>query len=205
MSGQMNLLAPPAEGAVEVPICPEVLLRGAEAHSRAGEPLFAHRHLPPLPDALAESREWLAALDFAEEARRSNQVPCAKLDLTQGSGSGYSGYMGRGGPNTVSLTASSRGIEVGDGPDKRVVRWPALLRGRAEQREVEPEVGRARDLAEAFHYLDYYGRVYADLPWGEDWTPLPLIRRLAAEVRELGGDPTLLDPHTDYMREGIGG
>jgi hypothetical protein len=32
---------------------------------------------------------------------------------------------------------------------------------------------------------------------------IPLISRLAAEARELGGDPTLLVPHSDYMREGI--
>jgi hypothetical protein len=80
-----------------------------------------------------------------------------------------------------------------------------VLAGRREQREVEPEIARARDLAEAYHYLDYYGRVYADLPWREDWTPVPLIARLAAEARELGGDPTLLEPHTDYMQEGIQG
>jgi len=33
MSGQMNLLAPPSEGPIEVPICRSVLYAGASAHA----------------------------------------------------------------------------------------------------------------------------------------------------------------------------
>lgn len=196
---QMSLLAPPASERIEVPICWEVLFYGASARADRGrgEPLFPHRYVPPLPSTLSEA-EWLAALDFAEEARRYNQAGRAALDLSARDGAGSNGPMGRGGPDGPMLMASSRGVEV----DGRLATWPRLLQGRRQQRETELEVAVARDLAEAYHYLDYYGRVYEG--WErEDWSPVPLIRRLAAEARELGGDPTLLDPHTDYMSEGI--
>jgi hypothetical protein len=88
--------------------------------------------------------------------------------------------------------------------------WPALLAGRRAQRHVEPEIARARDLAEAYHYLDYYGRVYGGSDFlGRDqtvsgsWRADRFITRIAREVVELGGDPTLLEAHTDYMRDGI--
>lgn len=197
---QMSLLALPASGPMEVPVCREVLYGGANARAGGGRGrrLFPHRHVPPLAPKLSAEDEWLAALEFAEEARRFNQAPRAVLDLSGRDGAGSNGPMGRGGPTGPMLTASSRGVEV----DGRLATWPQLLRGRREQREVEFEVARARDLAEAYHYLDYYGRVYEG--WKrEDWSPVPLIRRLATEARELGGDPALLDPHTDYMREGI--
>lgn len=199
-TSQMSLLAPPASGPVEVPVCREVLYSGANARAEGGRghQLFPHRHVPPLPPKLSEEDEWLAALEFAEEARRFNQAPRAVLDLSSRDGAGSNGPMGRGGPTGPMLMASARGVEV----DGRLATWPQLLRGRREQREVEFDLGRARDLAEAYHYLDYYGRVYEGVEH-EDWGPVPLIRRLAAETRELGGDPALLDPHTDYMREGI--
>ena len=44
--------------------------------------------------------------------------------------------------------------------DKSRATWPALLAGRREQRHDEPDIARARDLAEAYH-LDYYGHAYA--------------------------------------------
>jgi hypothetical protein len=194
VSGQMNLLAPPAEAELEVAVCPQVLLRGAGAcDSRKHAPLFPHRHLPPAPSAMPGEGAWLAALDFAEEVRRYAQAPRPVLDLAKPA---YSGVSGRSGPDMPSLWASSRGVEV----DGALATWPRLLAGRAEQREVEPEVARARDLAEAYHYLDYYGGVYDEPTDGEDWSPVPLIRRLAAEARELGGDPTLLEPRSQYMR-----
>jgi len=191
----MNLLAPPAEAELEVPVCPQVLLRGAGACGgrEHGEPLFPHRHLPPAPATMPGEGAWLAALDFAEEVRRYAQAPRPVLDLAK---SAYSGVSGRSGPDMPSLWASSRGIEV----DGALATWPRLLAGRAEQREVEPEVARARDLAEAYHYLDYFGGVYPEPTDGEEWSPVPLIRRLAAEARELGGDPTLLEPRSQYMR-----
>lgn len=197
MSGQMNLLAPPSEAELEVPVCPQILLRGAGAYdSREHAPLLPHRHLPPAPPALPDEGAWLAALDFAEEVRRYAQAPRPVLDLAKPA---YSGVSGRSGPDMPSLWASSRGIEV----DGALATWPRLLAGRAEQREVEPEVARARDLAEAYHYLDYFGGVYPEPTDGEEWSPVPLIRRLAAEARELGGDPTLLEPRSQYMRAAL--
>ncbi len=198
MSTQMSLLAPPAEGPLEVPVCWTVLYYGADARADRGrgEPLFPHRHVPSPPPKVPDEGEWLAALDFAEDARRFNQAGCAVLDLSKRDGAGSNGPMGRGGPGSPSLMASSRGVEV----NGRLATWPQLLKGRREQREVEPEVARARDLAEAYHYLDYYGGVYDEPEEGDEWSPVPLIRRLAAEARELGGDPTLLDPRSHYMR-----
>jgi len=83
VSGQMNLLAPPAEAELEVPVCPQVLLRGAGACGgrEHGEPLFPHRHLPPAPATMPGEGAWLAALDFAEEVRRYAQAPRPVLDL----------------------------------------------------------------------------------------------------------------------------
>jgi hypothetical protein len=143
--------------------------------------------------------EWLAALDFVEEARRFNQAGRAVLDLSKRDGAGSNGPMGRSGPSEPSIMASSKGVEV----EGHLATWPQLLKGRREQREVEVDVACARDLAEAYHYLDYYGRIYAEPKEGDDWSPVSLIRRLAAEARRLGGDPTLLEPHTDYMRQGL--
>jgi hypothetical protein len=202
VSTQMSLLAAPADQPIEVQVCWAVLHLGSNARADRGRggPLFAHRHVPSPPPKLPDEAEWLAALDLAEEARRYNQAPRAVLDLSRRDGAGSNGPIGRGGPAGSSLMASSRGIEV----DGRLASWPHLLAARCEQRDVEPEIARARDLAEAYHYLDYYGRVYADQPWRKDWTPVPLIRRLASEARELGGEPTLIEPRTDYMREGLG-
>lgn len=204
MNGQMSLLAQPTSERIEVPLCPAVLLAGARAcgDPPRREPLFAHRHVPALPPALKGEREWLTALEFTEEARRYNQSARARLDLSQRAGAGSAGPIGRCGPGEVWLTASGKGIEVGEPGERRLVRWSRLLTARAEQREVEPGIARARDLAEAYRLLDYYGRVYAEPKPGDEWSPVPLIRRLAAEARELGGDPSLLSPHTAYMREG---
>lgn len=199
VSAQMNLLAPPAAEAIEVPVCREVLYAGAGARAPGrGEPLFAHRHVPPPPRKLPGEGEWLAALDFAEDARRFNQAPRARLDLTGRGGAGSNGPIGRAGPSGPMLMASSRGVEV----DGRLATWPQLLAGRSEQRAVEPALARARDLAEAYHYLDYYGHVYGE-PQEDAWSPVPLMRRLVAEARELGGDPTLLEPRSNYMREAL--
>lgn len=201
MSAQMSLLARPAETRLEVPTSWEVLYYGASARAQRGrgEPLFPHRHVPAPPPKLPEEADWLAALDFAEEARRYNQAGRARLDLSKRDGAGSNGPMGRGGPGGPMLMASGRGVEA----DGRLATWPQLLAGRREQREVEPEVACARDLAEAYHYLDYYGRVYAEPQPDDKWSPVPLIARLATEARELGGDPSLLEPRSDYMRRGL--
>jgi hypothetical protein len=58
--------------------------------------------------------------------------------------------------------------------------------------------------------LDYYGHVYAQPDFlGNDqtvsgsWRADRFIAQLARQVLALGGDPTLLDTHSDYMRAGI--
>jgi hypothetical protein len=203
MSGQLNLLAPPSDEAIAVPICRAVLYSGCRAHSRGevDQPLFAHRHIPPPPPQLPDDAAWLAALEFAEEELRYKQSARAFLDLEQCSGTGCCG--GRAGPSTPRLMSSSRGIEV----DGILTTWSRLIKGRQEQRDVEFDLARARDLAEAYRLLDYYGHVYGDGPpyshAREEWTPVPLIRRLAEEALDLGGDPAQLEPRTDYMRQGI--
>jgi hypothetical protein len=199
MSAQLNLLTPPRDDPVAVPICRSVLYSGSRARTEDAlrEPLFPHRHVPPAPPRLAGGAVWLAVLDFAEAELRFQQAGRAILDLDRGGGKGCSG--GRAGPSGPTLRSSSRGVEV----DSTLLGWPQLLRGLREQREVELGVARARDLAEAYHCLDYYGRVYPEPKEGEEWSPVPLIRRIAEEAIELGGEPTRLRPHTSYMRQGI--
>jgi hypothetical protein len=198
MSGQMNLLAQPSEETIVVPICSEVLRCGAHARRGRGteEQLFPHLHIPSRPAKLPSDEHWLLALDHAEDAHRFNQSPVAVLQLDAKVSRSSGGCSSPGEPR---LMHDGRGVEV----DDVLVRWPHLLAARAEQREIEPEVARARDLAEAYHCLDYFGRVYDQFSHREDWSPLPLIRRLAEEARALGGDPAQLPLHTDYMREGI--
>jgi hypothetical protein len=206
MSGQMSLLAPPAAGQLEVPVCDAVLDGGANARADGGrgEPLFAHRHVPPLPPKLCDESKWLLALDFAEEARRYDQAPRAKLDLgKRGSAGSDDGPMGLWDLGKAALKASRRESEAAARPGKRPAAWPRLLAARSEQREVEPALARARDLAEAYRYLNCYGGAYPEPEPGDAWSPVPLVRRLAAEVRELGGDPGLVELRSDYMWEAL--
>lgn len=193
MSGQMNLLAQPSEAKIEVPVCLVVLHHGSRAGRKKGtlEPLFPHR-----PAKVSSDEEWMIALDYAEETRRYEQSGRAVLELDSQS---VRGPGGRSGPGEPRLWVDSRGVEIND----TLIAWPPLLAGRTEQREIEPEVARARDLAQAYKYLDYFGEVYDKRPHREEWSPVPLIRRLAEEARALGGDPTLLPLHTEYMCEGI--
>jgi hypothetical protein len=202
----MNLLASPSGGAIEVPISASVLCSGSRAHvhGRPDEPLLPHRYIPPVPAKLPDEAAWLAALDFAEDQLRFKHAPCAIFDLDRCSGTGCCG--GRAGPSSPTLMSFSRGVEV----DGILATWAQLLRGRQEQREVEFDLARARDLAQAYHCLDYYGRVYGEPEErdgsggiGEQWSPVPLICSLAEEALELGGDPSRLPVHTNYMREGI--
>jgi hypothetical protein len=175
----------------------EVLRCGSRARGERGrgELLFAHRHLPPRPVTVAEDETWVAMIDLAEEAARSNQPTFAVLDPRRG---GYSGVMGQGG-----LLLDPRGCrDFSSGDHASSARLLAALRAR---RGAEPEIARARDLANAYHALDYYGRVYGDHDEYDTagWRPEPLITRLALQVLDLGGDPTLLPAHTDYMHAGV--
>ena len=70
-----------------------------------------------------------------------------------------------------------------ENPDKARAEHPR--KHRRAQREDEPHIARARDLAHAYHYLSYYSRAYgtpAD-------APPALIASLRASIEELGGDP----------------
>jgi hypothetical protein len=202
VGGQMYLLAAPLGEAIEVPLSPTVLHRGADARAEGGrgEPLFAHRFEPPRPPGFgAPARHWLAALDFAESQLRYVQAPAARLVLAGPESRASRCGGGSCGPDRPLLMASSRGIEV----EGSRITWARLLAGRREQRDAEPEVARARDLAHVYRLLDYYGRAYEEPREGDQWSPVALIARLAAEARELGGDPGRLEPRSDYMREGI--
>jgi hypothetical protein len=83
--------------------------------------------------------------------------------------------------------ADSRGVH--DWMNGQEATWSQLLRALRAQREQEPHVAQARDLAEAYHYLDYYRRAYG--------TPADASHRLLAsirdEIRALGGDPALVE------------
>ncbi len=180
----------------------DVLLRGADAIS-GGSFLFAHQHVPPRPASVTEDRVWLTMLDLAEVARRYNQASRAVLDLTTRAGAGSNGPIGFG-----DLHLDGKGCA--NQPDKSHATWAAMLTGRREQRHAEPDIAHARDLAEAYHYLDYYGRVYAepdflgrDQTVNDSWRADTLVAQLARQVLDLGGNPALLNTHSDYMRAGI--
>ncbi len=199
MSNQLNLLAE-ASQPVEVPICRAVLHSGASARLDSGARLLPHLHLPADPSAALGDGDWLEVLEQAECALRQERPAVARLDL--GEVQKVSGYSGRGGPGRACLTASSSGVQVGHGDEAKLIRWPGIHRALRERREIEPAIGRARDLAEAYRLLDYYGRIYESFPWPQGWTPVPLISRLSREARDLGGDPVQLQQHTTYIREG---
>lgn len=201
MGGQMNLLAAPVGETIEVPISPAVLHAGANARSEGGrgEPLFAHRFAPPAPSGLSEEAHWLAALEFAEDQLRYAQAPCAKLILSGPESRASRCNGGTSGSGRPTLWASSRGVEV----DGQKLTWARVLSGRSEQRDAEPQIARARDLAHVYHLLDYYGHAYSEPSEGDEWSPVPLIAGLAERAYELGGDPARLEPRSQYMHEGI--
>jgi len=201
MGGQMNLLAAPVGEEIEVPICPVVLYAGANARVEGGrgEPLFAHCFSPPAPLGLSEEAHWLAVLDFAEDQLRYAQAPSSRLVLNGPESRASRCNGGTSGPNRPTLWASSRGVEV----NGCLLAWSRVLAGRSEQRDAEPQVARARDLAHVYHLLDYYGHVYSEPLKGDEWSPVPLIAGLAERAYELGGDPSRLEPRSQYMHEGI--
>lgn len=201
MGGQMNLLAAPVGEAIEVPISRAVLYAGASARSEGGrgEPLFAHRFSPPAPAAIGEEADWLAALAFAEDQLRYAQAPCARLTLSGPESRASRCNGGTFGPGRPTLWASSRGVEV----EGQKLTWARVLSGRSEQRDAEPQIARARDLAHVYRLLDYYGHAYSEPSEGDEWSPVPLIAGLAERAYELGGDPSRLEPRSRYMHEGI--
>ena len=180
----------------------DVLYRGADATPAecSCSPTITCPRGPPRSRG---DRVWLAMLDLTEDARRYNQASRAVLDLDKRDGAGSNGPIGTG-----DLMLDGKGCE--NWREKSRATWPALLAGRREQRHAEPDIARARDLAEAYHYLDYYGHVYAEPDFlGNDqtvsgsWRADRFIAQLARQVLDLGGDPTLLELRSEYMRAGI--
>jgi hypothetical protein len=187
---QLALWAPPL---IEVEPTRKVLVYGASAG-----PSYT-RH----PDiGIRDTEVALQALAFAEEGLRYNQAGRAVLDCSARNGAGSNGPMGRSGPGQTSLELDGKGLHVRR-PIRASVTWPRTLQALRDQREDEPEVATARDLASAYHYLDYYGHVYGDPAVSGDWRGDRFVQRIASEVLELGGDPTLLEARTQYMAAGI--
>jgi hypothetical protein len=150
-----------------------VLVYGANAPE-----IPCHHDAGSIGSAGAETAARMLAL--AEDALRYNQAPSPRLvvDPEMRKGLGSNGPMGHN-----SLMADSTAIR--DYKTGESATWRQLLRTLAAQREDEPHIARARDLAQAYHYLSYYSRVYgtpAD-------APPALITSLRASIDELGGDP----------------
>jgi hypothetical protein len=119
-------------------------------------------------------------LVMAEEALRYDQAPnpCLVVPPRRTSGLGSNGPIGQD-----SITADGTGIS--DYRSGESATWPQLLRALAAQREDEPHVASARDLAQAYKYLSYYSRAYGT----PDDAPPQMLEHLRAAIRELGGDP----------------
>ena len=149
-------------------------------HGSRGRGVPKHKAIVQVAGVSASTLKRM--LDFAEDALRYNQGPCRALDLTTTHGAGTNGPIGHG-----NLHADSKGVE--DWHTKEHATWPQLLRALRAQREAEPRIAQARDLAEAYHYLHAYSFAYgtpAD-------APPPLIAGIHAHIVALGGDPDSVD------------
>jgi hypothetical protein len=177
MGEQLSLLGDAAaEETVRVAPTRKVLVHGANAPE-----VPRHRDAGALGSASAETVRRM--LELAEDALRYNQAPNPRLMVPE---KRTRGLASNGTIGINSLTADGKGIS--DFRTGESATWPQLLRALAAQRRDEPHVARARDLAEAYHYLRYYCRAYgtpAD-------APPKLLENLRAAIRELGGDPTLV-------------
>ncbi len=186
---------------IEVPVTRSVLSHGAAATDEDRQPLFPHRHVPRRPASVRSDGTWHEMLDLAETELRFRTAPAAVPDLSVKPG----GCLGAG---NGSLMIDGSGCSHHEGGGK--ASWPQLRGGLAARRGAEPAIARARDLATAYHYLDYYGAVYAGTDFlGRDntqhgsWRADRFIASIAATVIDLGGDPCLLPLHSDYMRVGV--
>lgn len=186
--------------ALDVPV--EVIQAGGQQFIRVDPP--AHTHIPRRPPAIRQDRTWLRMLAYTEENIRWASTR-AVLDLSRKPAREITGGICADG---YRLDISSRGCNVPLSTQK--ASWPQLLAGIAAQRSVEPAIARARDLADAYHRLDYFGRVYKQPDFlGNDqtirgsWRADRFITEIAREVLELGGDPTLVPLHSNYMRVGV--
>ena len=153
MSAQLDIFAQPREITIEP--TREVIRLGAKAAP-------AHEHVPsPRPKALHSDDEWLLVLRTAEEQCirwRSWSIP-HPLPLDEKpreceGGNGEVCYTGKG----VAI------IDRGGERERRWASWSALLRGLRAQRDREPHVADARDLAAAYHAAATYWRYYLSEP-----------------------------------------
>jgi hypothetical protein len=177
MDEQLSLLGDAAATeAVSVAPTRLVLVHGAHAPQ-----VPCHRDVGAIGSASVETARRM--LELTEDALRYNQAPDPRLIVPakRTPGLGSNGPMGRG-----LLMASGAGISVFETGESAT--WPQLLRALAAQRQDEPHVARARDLAEAYHYLKYYSRAYG----APEDAPPKLLDNLRAAIRDLGGDPTLV-------------
>jgi hypothetical protein len=191
MSSQLDLFAPAIE-ALSMEPTRDVLCRGPGTSE-----VRAHTYVPsPRPRTLHSDKEWLMALRVAEGEirwRSWTQPHPLPLDKRPDDCSGGS----------LNCWYDSKGVGFASdvGQQRRYATWPALLRGLREQREHEPHIADARDLAHAYSALETYDRYYirdgGSAVSGcdrDDWrqrVALPHFARLKAIIEKLGGDPTL--------------
>lgn len=184
-NAQLDFFAPTLERILVEPN-PEVLHLGARA---SGVPV--HEHVPSRrPNSLQTDDEWLGALSVAEELIRWRAWEQPRLLLDEPPGECIGGSGG--------FWFDAKGVMVREGAERRYARWSALLRGLGEQREGEPDVADARDLAHAYHALDQYDRFYvrgggsvdggSDPDWRER-IAIPHLAEMTQAIAELGGDP----------------
>lgn len=174
LDAQLSLMLE-ASAAIAVEPTRDVLVHGSR-----GRGVPKHKADVHVRDVSASTLKRMLA--FAEDALRYNQGPARTLDLTATHGAGTNGPVGRG-----NLQADSKGVE--DWHTKEHATWPQLLRALRAQREAEPHVAQARDLAEAYHYLHAYSFAYgspAD-------APPALITSIRAHIVALGGNPDSVD------------
>jgi hypothetical protein len=178
MNEQLSLLADATTEETEL-VAPTrlVLIYGAHAPK-----VPHHRDVGALGSAGAATVRWMLVL--AEDALRYNQAPNPRLVVPEKRtrGLGSDGPIGQN-----SITADGTGIR--DFKTGESASWPQLLRALAARRQDEPQVARARDLAEAYKYLNYYSHVYGT----PDDAPPQFLANLCTAIRELGGDPNSVE------------
>jgi hypothetical protein len=195
MSGQLGLFAPPIERITVAPTR-DVVYRGAGSSE-----VPRHTYVPsPTPRALASEEDWLLALMVAEgQIRWASWTQPHPLPLATRPDS--TGGKSLGGGAWVDYGTKGVAVRRSRGGALRYAPWASLLRGLREQRDQEPHIADARDLAHAYSALDTYDRYYirdggSATSYGDrdDWrerVAIPHFTRLKAIIEDLGGDPTL--------------
>jgi hypothetical protein len=176
---------PPVE-AVTVEPTAEIVRRGASAPS-----VPTHTFVPtPLPKSMHTDEEWLSALAEAERIIRwKSWTQPSPLPLDAKPDDCVGGAR--------EIWHDAKGVCVGRRAEARYASWPALLKGLRLQREHEPHIADARDLAHAYSATETYCRYYIreDAEWG-DGPVAPAQRthfeKLKAIIAGLGGNPDFL-------------